>query len=145
MVAMNEDGSSQAFVVDLAEIRKELGLSQPELAALLAVSPRTVQSCEQGWRKPSPALEKAALLLLLSARNGSELVQRRCWEMTGCPSDRRQKCMAYSSGQGHLCWFLTGTLCQGERQCSWRDKLSLCLGCSFFKLLQQGELPARQQ
>ena len=49
--------SSETFL-DLKAIRTELGLSQAALAALLGVSERTVQSCEQGWRHPGHAVER---------------------------------------------------------------------------------------
>jgi hypothetical protein len=68
MVAMSKDGSS--FTVDLAEIRKELDLSQTELAALLAVSPRRggvksrVQLQEYCWRiARSPEMPRHPTLL----------------------------------------------------------------------------------
>jgi DNA-binding XRE family transcriptional regulator len=138
---MKMSNITQGSAIDLAGIRKELDLSQPELAALLAVSPRTIQSCEQGWRTPSASLERAALLLLLTARNGSGLTERHCWEMTACPPHLQQECVAFTTGQGHLCWFLTGTICHGERHGSWHEKISLCADCSFFSELLQGELP----
>ncbi len=142
---IDEPASARTGTVDFAAVRRELGLSQTEFAALLAVSPRTVQSCEQGWRKPSPAVEKSALLLLLSSRNGPRFRDRTCWNVVDCPPHVRQGCLAYLSRQGHLCWFLTGTICQGERQDTWREKISICLQCIFFKGLLQGNFPSSEQ
>ncbi len=126
---------------DLKAIRTELGLSQARFAALLGVSPRTVQSSEQGWRQPSDGLEKAALLLLMAHRNGRQLSSHVCWQATDCEGERRDECIAYRSGQGHLCWFLTGTLCQGMRLQTWQQKLQLCRECEFFDRLLSGERP----
>ncbi len=45
--------------VDVKELRKQLGISQDKLAALLGVAPYTVRRWESGRNKPSPlALEK---------------------------------------------------------------------------------------
>jgi putative transcriptional regulator len=46
--------------------RTSAGLSQPEFAALLGVSPRTLQEWEQGRRQPSGA---AQTLLAIAARH----------------------------------------------------------------------------
>lgn len=46
----------------LKHYRKAAGLTQPELASLVGVSPRTLQDYEQG-RKP---LEKAAAITVLT-------------------------------------------------------------------------------
>jgi putative transcriptional regulator len=50
--------------------RTGAGLSQPEFAALLGVSPRTLQEWEQGRRKPSGA---AQTLLAIAARHPTVL------------------------------------------------------------------------
>jgi putative transcriptional regulator len=41
----------------IAEARSRLGMSQSELAALMGVSPRTLQDWEQGRRKPTGAAQ----------------------------------------------------------------------------------------
>jgi DNA-binding XRE family transcriptional regulator len=117
---------------DLRSIRTELGLSQTELAALVGFSVRTIQSCEQGWRKPSPALEKMVLLLYMAEMQGEDFGAVPCWEAIPCPPERRDQCVAYRTRQGHLCWFLTGTLCHGQRLLDWREKRSACMTCEFF-------------
>jgi len=123
--------------LNLRAVRGRLGVSQSEFAALLGYSPRTVQSCEQGWRRPSPALEKAALLLLISHVQGPRFPECACWESRSCPADRRERCIAYRARQGHLCWFLTGTLCGGERLHDWPEKRELCFRCPFFRNMLQ--------
>jgi DNA-binding XRE family transcriptional regulator len=121
--------------IDIRALRESLGLSQAQLASLVGFSIRTIQSCEQGWRKPSPALEKMVLLLYLAQLWGTEFGAARCWEVTGCPPERRNECVAYLARQGHLCWFLTGTLCHGQRLTDWRAKRAACAECDFFRRL----------
>ncbi len=129
--------------IDLKAVRRELGLSQAELADLIGVSQRTVQSCEQGWRKPSPAVEKAVLLLLLASRHGANLAMNVCWDVMDCSEDDRRGCLVYKSRQGHLCWLLTGNICQGKRLRSWEDKKATCMQCDFFQHLLPDGLPGR--
>ena len=90
--------------LDIKAVRQELGLTQGELARMIGFSPRAIQSCEQGWRHPSPALEKMVLLLLMSHRNGGAMRTFRCWEVNDCPPERCQDCITYRCGQGHLCF-----------------------------------------
>ncbi len=127
--------------LDIKAIREELQFSQSEFADLLGVSPRTIQSCEQGWRKPSTSLERTAILLLMARRNGRSFSNNICWKETDCPPERRESCMTYLSGQEHLCWLMGGTLCKGLRLKNWHDKLSFCLDCDFFNKLLCGPLP----
>ena len=127
--------ASDTHLPDLRAIRERLGLSQAEFATLLGFSTRTVQSCEQGWRKPSPALHKTALLLLMAEEQGADFDKVICWKETHCPPERREKCVAYHARQGHLCWFLTGTLCGGTRLHTWTDKQVRCSKCIVFKKL----------
>jgi DNA-binding XRE family transcriptional regulator len=120
-------------IPNVRSIREELGLSQSKLAALVGVSVRAIQSYEQEWRKPSEMVERQLVLLLIAHRNGSELARARCWEQKECLPTVRERCIAYLTRQGHLCWFLTGTICEGQRQKSWTDKQRMCLGCSFMQ------------
>ncbi len=129
--------NSQTAALDIAAIRAELGLTQAELADLLGVSLRTIQSCEQGWRKPSAALEKTLLLHLMISRRGAGLSEIRCWEHVQCSQAAREACPGYRSGLGHLCWMLTGNICcsRGERVDDWEEKKAVCRECPFFRHL----------
>jgi len=126
--------------LDIRSIRERLGLTQSELAMLLGFSVRAIQSCEQGWRNPSPALEKMALLLLIAREHGAGFGQLACWDAIHCPPANRERCVAYSTRQGHLCWFLTGNLnCAQKPLGGWEDKKRICLRCPFFQeLLGEG-------
>ena len=116
---------------DVAGIRRELGLSQSELAGLLGMSSRAVQSYEQGWRRPSPAVQRLLLLLLIAERRGESFPTHCCWKVTDCPAEVVERCVAYRSRQGHLCWFLTGTLCAGQPTKTWVEKWRTCRRCPF--------------
>lgn len=131
--------------LDTRAIRMELGLSQSQFARLVGYSPRAVQSCEQGWRQPGPDLEKSALLLLMSHRNGGRLKTLCCWDMIGCPPERREQCITYRSGQGHLCWFLSGTMCTSDESPGWEHKRSICMTCPVFRTLMGEKRPERTQ
>lgn len=120
--------------LDLRSIREHLGLTQSEFATLLGFSVRAIQSCEQGWRKPSPALEKSALLLYIARQQGSTFGQLPCWEVVKCDPGNRDRCLAYGTRQGHLCWFLTGNMsCAVKPLRSWEEKKQWCSRCSFFR------------
>jgi DNA-binding XRE family transcriptional regulator len=131
--------------IDLKIIRTELKLSQVELADLIGVSQRTVQSCEQGWRRPSPAVEKAVLLLLLAKRHGPDFSANICWDAMDCSDDERSACLVYQSRQGHLCWLLSGNVCQGKRLRTWKDKKAMCMQCDFFQKLIPDGPPTRME
>jgi len=120
---------------DIRTIRQEMGLSQRELAQFLGVSPRTVQSCEQGWRSLGVALEKHLLLLLIIYRRGATLQQHPCWETLACADDARAQCLTYKTRQGHLCWFLTGNQCRCRQFSDWNEKKLFCLQCPVLEQL----------
>ena len=49
--------TTQVALSPIAVARNRLGMSQSELAALMGVSPRTLQDWEQGRRKPTGAAQ----------------------------------------------------------------------------------------
>ena len=124
-----------ASLLDVRRVREELDLSQSRLADCVGVSVRTIQSCEQGWRTPSVALEKSLLLLLIASRSGSQLAERVCWEAGGTEPGVCDSCLVRRSGQGHLCWLFSGNLCQGKRLRSWSEKKTVCGECGFLHQL----------
>ena len=123
------------YELDVKAIREELGLSQSALAAMVGISVRAIQSYEQGWRHPSGMVERVLLLLLIAHRNGDMLASRRCWEQKNCALEIRNRCIAYVTRQGHLCWFFTGTLCEGKRKASLSDKMRTCMECGVMQVL----------
>ncbi len=117
---------------EFSKIRRYLGKTQSELAQLLCVSPKAVQSFEQGWRKV-PASAERQLLFLLSLKRSLDEDGNPCWEMRNCPVEWRQNCSAWEFKAGHFCWFVNGTYCQGERQENWAKKIGLCRQCELLR------------
>ncbi len=56
-----------------------------------------------------------------------------CWEVKNCPPDRRDACPAYPDG-GDQCWMVTSTLCGGEVQGSYKDKMANCRNCDVYQI-----------
>lgn len=117
---------------DFSRIRKYLGKSQKQLAQLLCVSQKAIQSFEQGWRSIPASAERQLLFLLASKTSLDENISL-CWETQNCPSEWRQKCAAWELKAGHFCWFINGTFCQGKLQESWEEKIELCRQCNVLR------------
>ncbi len=132
-------------LLSLKAARRAMSLSQTQLATLLGVSPRTVQSCEQGWRKPSPALEKSLLLLRIGHERGAELCSTKCWETKNCSEAERSSCLTYRTRQGHLCWLTSGNNCAGKRVRTWEEKKQVCSECNYFQKLLGGLAQSRPE
>jgi DNA-binding XRE family transcriptional regulator len=115
---------------EFAKIRQRLGKSQREIAQLLAVSLKAVQSFEQGWRNIPAHVERQTLFLLAmkEAQDGAQ----PCWDIQDCPVEVKEKCPAWEFQSGHLCWFISGTICQGEVQGNWDNKMKICRECKVF-------------
>lgn len=114
---------------NLKDVRGSLGKSQSELASLLGISVRAVQSYEQGWRSCPPYVQKlAGLLMYLDWRKTHARVQP-CWKVRNCPQDKRRTCAAAQFKNGEFCWIITGNCCDGKKQKSWAAKLANCIQC----------------
>jgi DNA-binding XRE family transcriptional regulator len=119
---------------EFAQIRQYLSKTQKEMAQLLGVSIRTIQSFEQGLRR-IPVYTERQTLLLLSLKNSRSGKKRLCWVEKECPMKVRRGCPAWEFNAGNLCWFINGTLCEGKVQKSWRQKLEICKKCGVFHSL----------
>ncbi len=117
-------------VRDFGALRHGLEKTQKEMAQLLGVSLRGIQSFEQGWRKIPVHVERQMLFLVAMKRGIENL--RTCWEIRGCPPQTYQKCPAWEFKAGHLCWFINGTICRGKAQDSWSKKMRVCRKCPVF-------------
>lgn len=117
---------------EFANIRHYLGKSQKQLAQLLCVSTKAIQSFEQGWREV-PTNAERQLLLLLSLKRSLGKNSIPCWEIKNCPTLWRENCAAWEFKAGHLCWFINGTFCQGKLNESWKEKIKICKQCKVFQ------------
>jgi hypothetical protein len=117
---------------EFSQYRCYLGKTQNELAKLLCVSLKAVQSFEQGWRK-IPASAERQLLFLLSLKKNIDSTSSPCWEIMSCPAEQREKCSAWDLKSGNFCWFINGTYCQGKLQENWEKKIQLCRTCKVYK------------
>jgi len=117
---------------EFSTVRRALGKTQSELARLLCVSLKAVQSFEQGWRNVPVSTERQ-LLFLLALKMSAEGDARRCWEIKNCLVERKENCPAWEFKAGNFCWFINGTLCHGKTQESWEHKIQLCRQCEVFR------------
>jgi DNA-binding XRE family transcriptional regulator len=115
--------------------RRYLGKSQSQMARLLGVSSRSVQSFEQGWRNIPPSVERH-LLVLLSLKVSANDERKPCWEIRNCPDEWKANCSAWEFKAGDLCWFINGTFCNGKRRDNWNRKMELCRKCKVFQRLK---------
>jgi len=54
-----------------------------------------------------------------------------CWEIKNCPDARRAGCPAFPE-HGGQCWAVTATMCGGEKQGSYREKMAKCRQCEVY-------------
>ncbi len=112
--------------------RKQLKLTQKELAQQLAISAKSVQSYEQGWRDIPQNIEKQ-FYFLISIQNPPALNSQPCWVIKKCPPGIKKQCPAWKNKAGHLCWFINGTICEGRVHKNWSEKIQICKNCKVFK------------
>ena len=117
---------------EFSQIRHYLGKTQAQIAQLLGVSPKAIQSFEQGWRNIPTNVERHLLFLLFLKKSPGGR-KKMCWVVRKCPIETRRNCPAWELKMGHLCWFINGTICQGEVQQDWQEKMALCRKCDVFK------------
>jgi methyl-accepting chemotaxis protein len=61
-----------------------------------------------------------------------------CWEIIKC--GRESGCPAYPD-HGRDCFAVTATMCRGEKQGSYEEKITKCRElCAFYKGVMEGEL-----
>jgi DNA-binding XRE family transcriptional regulator len=106
-----EAGERRMSGSEFARLRASLGKSQRELAELLGISLKAVESYEQGWRNVPAHVERILYFLLFKLNEDDIKAEEPCWKSMDCPSERRSKCVAYVAKEGRFCWFFTGRLC----------------------------------
>ena len=113
---------------EFAHLRKSLNKTQKDIATLLGASLKAVHSYEQGWRTIPVHVERQMLFLYLRRREASQK-PNVCWKIKRCPTDHRSRCPAWEFRAGTLCWFISGTICEGSVHRHWREKIAKCRDC----------------
>lgn len=108
---------------EFKKIRKKMDKTQREIAALLGVSKKAVESYEQGLRNIPPNVERIIYFLLFKLNADKLGDVTFCWDKKECPADVRENCVGWLAKEGVFCWFITGKVCIVEN----------CFQCSFFK------------
>jgi DNA-binding XRE family transcriptional regulator len=117
---------------EFSQLRYQLKKTQKQMAQLLGVSVKTIQSLEQGWRKIPIHIERQSLFLL-ALRKSHINKNKPCWAVLKCPMETQRNCPAWEFNAGHLCWLINGTICHGKVQKSWPKKIALCRKCEVFQ------------
>jgi hypothetical protein len=117
---------------EFSAIRRQLEKTQNQMAQLLGASLKAIQSFEQGWRHIPVHIERQVLFLLASKKMPPRK-EGPCWVIRKCPVEIRQNCPAWEFQVGTLCWFINGTVCHGQVQKDWRQKMTLCRHCKVFR------------
>jgi DNA-binding XRE family transcriptional regulator len=118
-----------ARVGELKGIRHILGWTQEELAQILGVSHRALQSYEQGWRPlPCRVQQTLALLLYLHYRK-THGKPPACWTVLKCKPKERATCPAYQLRAGDVCWMIAGGQCHGEARKDPLKTMAICRKC----------------
>ncbi len=76
-------------------------------------------------------------------RCGREAGGPRVAELGVCPAstERRLDGVNRGANAGRACWGLVGTLCHGQVQGHFAQKISTCLSCDVFKQVEREEWP----
>ena len=117
--------------IQFAAIRRHLEKTQSQMAQILGVSPKAIQSFEQGWRNIPVHIERQ-VLLILAFKSRSSKKTKPCWLTRSCPAEHRENCPAWQFDAGNLCWFINGTICEGRTQASWEKKMKICRDCEVY-------------
>jgi len=118
--------------LEFSKIRKHLDKTQRQMAQLLGVSLKAIQSFEQGWRN-IPCHVERQILFLLKNFNHCAASNKNCWTYLKCSSEKRDACPAWEFQVGNLCWFINGTICHGIHHRTWKEKMIYCRQCDVFK------------
>jgi hypothetical protein len=117
-------------------LQKKMIKTQKQMAQLLVTSLKAVQGYEQGWRSIPASVERQVFLLVSRMRENKKN-RKSCWVIKKCPLERKKQCPAWEFNAGKLCWFISGTICEGEAQTDWKEKMKICRSCEVFKSMVQ--------
>ena len=118
---------------EFSYVRSNLGKTQKEMAQLLGTSLKAVHSYEQGWRRIPAHVERQIFFLLSRRRKNDGL--KPCWAIKKCPPRQKKNCPAWEFKAGELCWFISGTICEGNVHRNWEEKMKICRSCEVLTAL----------
>ncbi len=118
-------------------LRKRLNKTQRQMAQLLGTSIKAIHSYEQGWRTIPPHAERQ-MLFLVSRKTSRKALS--CWKVKHCPAKLRANCPATEFKATQICWFINGTICDGEALPNWKEKMAKCRSCEVFQHLFGNEI-----
>ena len=117
---------------DFKKVRKILRKTQKEMAALLGLSRKTVESYEQGLRNIPGNIGRIVYFLLFKLNMDKIAKAELCWKKKKCPPKIRENCVAWLAKEGFFCWFITGRVCAAEKLLG-ESRSDSCFECSFFR------------
>ena len=113
---------------EFKHFRKRLNKTQKQIAQLLGTSIKAIHSYEQGWRSIPVSVERQ-IYFLISRTKKDKTSTRNCWMIKKCLTDQKRECPAWEYYAEKLCWFINRTICAGENQRSWREKMKIYREC----------------
>ena len=113
---------------EFKNFRQRLNRTQKQMAELLGTSLKAIHSYEQGWRSVPTHVERQMFFLLSRLRENRTSL-KPCWMVRKCPTEQKKKCPAWEFKAGKLCWFINGTVCEGQVQKDWKEKMKICRSC----------------
>ena len=114
--------------------RKKLNKTQKQMAQLHGMTLSAIQSYEQGTRSVPPNVERQ-MFFFVSRIPENRRRRKPCWAVKKCSPEQKAKCPAWEFKVGDLCWFINGTICEGEAQKNWKEKMRICRSCDVFSYL----------
>lgn len=63
--------------------------------------------------------------------------KKNCWEFKKCGRDQTMDCPAVTKNAGKLCWMVAGTMCGGEVQGTFAEKVGNCKDCDFYLYMNE--------
>ncbi len=117
--------------IEFKSFRSKLDKTQKQMAQLLGTSLKAIHSYEQGWRTIPPAVERQ-MYFLISRKQKSRNGNKPCWKIKNCAPEQKKQCPAWEFKSGTLCWFINGTICDGDVHRNWNEKMKVCRSCEVF-------------
>jgi methyl-accepting chemotaxis protein len=63
--------------------------------------------------------------------------KQNCWEFKKCGREVTSDCPAITKNAGKICWMVAGTMCGGEMQGTFAEKVGNCKACNFYEYMNR--------